>query len=96
MSKTRVLKSEVQELEELEREKEKYFASEIKEMEGFKEKVGKFSDESRREVLELRNRAEQVNGNDISALFYFLLKCDSWLIVIASSFTICVDVNAIY
>lgn len=68
LSKTRVLKSEVQELEELEREKERYFASEIKEMESFKAEVVKFADESRREVQELRNQAEQVNYNDILAI----------------------------
>ncbi|KAK1368945.1 putative kinetochore protein NDC80 [Heracleum sosnowskyi] len=59
----RVLKSEVQELEELEREKERYFDSEIKEMEGFKAEVEKFTDERRREVQELKNQAEQLKSS---------------------------------
>lgn len=70
LSKTRVLKSEVQEMEELEREKERYFASEMKEMEDFKAEVAKFSDESRREVQELENQAEQVCFDDILAILY--------------------------
>ncbi|XP_074335209.1 uncharacterized protein LOC141672491 [Apium graveolens] len=61
--KFRVLKSEVQELEELEREKERYFASELKEMEGFKAEVEKFADQSRKEVQELRNQAEQLKSS---------------------------------
>ncbi|KAL8108513.1 uncharacterized protein LOC141672573 [Apium graveolens] len=59
----RVLKSEVQELEELEREKERYFASELKEMEGFKAEVAKFADQSRKEVQELRNQNEQLKSS---------------------------------
>ncbi|XP_017215420.1 uncharacterized protein LOC108193304 isoform X2 [Daucus carota subsp. sativus] len=55
----RALKSEVQELEELEREKDKYFVSETKEMEGFKVELEKFAVESRKQVQELKNQVEQ-------------------------------------
>lgn len=64
-SRIRALKSEVQELEELEKENETYFASEIKEMEGFTAEVAKFDVESRREVQKLKNQVEQVNYNEL-------------------------------
>lgn len=50
----------MQELEELEREKDKYFVSETKEMEGFKVELEKFAVESRKQVQELKNQVEQV------------------------------------
>nr|XP_017215415.1 PREDICTED: uncharacterized protein LOC108193304 isoform X2 [Daucus carota subsp. sativus] len=59
----RALKSEVQELEELEREKDKYFVSETKEMEGFKVELEKFAVESRKQVQELKNQVEQLKSS---------------------------------
>lgn len=59
----RVLKSEVQELEESEKEKERYFAFETKEMEDFKAVVAKFAVESRRDVQELKNQVEQLKSS---------------------------------
>ncbi|KAL8097307.1 hypothetical protein AgCh_030443 [Apium graveolens] len=53
-----VLKSE--ELEELDKEKERFFASEMKEMESFKANVAKFAEESGTEIQELKNHTEQV------------------------------------
>ncbi|KAL8110511.1 hypothetical protein AgCh_026289 [Apium graveolens] len=54
-----VLKSEVQEPEELDKEKERFFASKMKEMESFKAEVAKFAEESGREMQELKNHTEQ-------------------------------------
>ncbi|KAL8119783.1 hypothetical protein AgCh_017047 [Apium graveolens] len=54
-----VLKSEVQELEECNKEKKRFFAAQMKEMESFKAEVAKFAEESGKEIQELKNHTEQ-------------------------------------
>ncbi|KAK3016278.1 hypothetical protein RJ639_007350, partial [Escallonia herrerae] len=61
----RVLKSEVDELEELDEEKDKYFASKTREMEEFRMQVEKFGGECRRSVEELRNLVMELRSSFI-------------------------------
>lgn len=57
----RYLKNEVEELQELEKEKQKYYASENKEMDEFKEQVGNFVVECQVQIEELRSHANEVS-----------------------------------
>ncbi|KAJ6738862.1 CYTOMEGALOVIRUS UL139 PROTEIN [Salix koriyanagi] len=60
----RVLKSEVEEMEEMEKEKERFYQVKGLDMKAFSENVDKFVKESRIQVKELRNR---MNGVRISS-----------------------------
>lgn len=57
----RVLKSEIEELEEVEKEKDKFYESKSSEINEFRENVGRFLMESRIRVQELRNSVNEVN-----------------------------------
>ncbi|KAG5247604.1 lon protease [Salix suchowensis] len=56
----RVLKSEVEEMEEMEKEKERFYQVKGLDMKAFSENVDKFVKESRIQVKELRNRVNEV------------------------------------
>lgn len=56
----RVLKSEVEELEELKKEKERYFASKTREMEDFNAQVENFAVGCGMHVEKLKNQMEEV------------------------------------
>ena len=56
----RVLKSEVEEMEEKEKEKERFYQVKGLDMKAFSENVDKFVTESRIQVNELRNRVNEV------------------------------------
>ena len=56
----RVLKSEVEELEELEKERDRFYELKICEMKEFKENVEKFVVECQMRVEELRNTVKEV------------------------------------
>ena len=56
----RVLKSEVEELEELEKERDRFYELKIYEMKEFKENVEKFVVECQMRVEELRNTVKEV------------------------------------
>lgn len=56
----RVLKSEVEELEELEKERDRFYESKSCEMKEFKENVEKFVVECQMRVEELRNTVKKV------------------------------------
>lgn len=58
----RVLKSEVEELGELEKERDRFYELKICEMKEFREDVEKFVVECRMRVEELRNRIKEVNN----------------------------------
>ncbi|KAL8124554.1 hypothetical protein AgCh_012272 [Apium graveolens] len=60
------------ELEELDKEKERFFASKMKEMESFKAEEAKFAEKSGKEMQELKNHTEQVYFNVSLAI----LECD--------------------
>ena len=57
----RVLKSEIEELEEVEKEKDKFYESKSSEINEFRENVERFLMESRIRVQELRNSVNEVN-----------------------------------
>jgi hypothetical protein len=58
----RVLKSEVEELGELEKERDRFYELKSCEMKEFRENVEKFVVECRMWVEELRNRIKEVNN----------------------------------
>ncbi|KAJ6738863.1 CYTOMEGALOVIRUS UL139 PROTEIN [Salix koriyanagi] len=58
----RVLKSEVEEMEEMEKEKERFYQVKGLDMKAFSENVDKFVKESRIQVKELRNRMNGLNS----------------------------------
>jgi coenzyme F420-reducing hydrogenase delta subunit len=58
----RVLKSEVEELGELEKERDRFYELKSCEMKEFRENVEKFVVECRMRVEELRNRIKEVNN----------------------------------
>nr|GLL30191.1 spindle assembly abnormal protein 6 homolog isoform X1 [Ipomoea trifida] len=60
LQKVRYLKNEVEELEELEKEKQKYYASESKEMDEFMEQVENFALECQVQIEELRSHANEL------------------------------------
>nr|GMD34977.1 probable kinetochore protein NDC80 [Ipomoea batatas]GME15646.1 probable kinetochore protein NDC80 [Ipomoea batatas] len=62
LQKVRYLKNEVEELEELEKEKQKYYASENKEMDEFMEQVGNFVLECQVQIEELRCHANELKS----------------------------------
>ena len=57
----RVLKSEIEELGEVEKEKDKFYESKISEINEFRVNVERFLMEFRIRVQELRNSANEVN-----------------------------------
>ncbi|CAK7350204.1 unnamed protein product [Dovyalis caffra] len=61
----RVFKSEVEEMEEMEKEKERFYQVKGLEMKAFSENADKFIKESRIQVKELRNRVNELNSNFI-------------------------------
>ena len=57
----RVLKSEIEELEEMEKEKDKFYESKSSEINEFRVNVERFLMEFRIRMQELRNSANEVN-----------------------------------
>ncbi|KAJ8761869.1 hypothetical protein K2173_005580 [Erythroxylum novogranatense] len=76
MQELRVLKDEVEELEKLEKERERLYEMKGREMNVFRENVQKFAVESRLQVNELRNYAAEMRKSKLVGLTENMLITD--------------------